>query len=87
MKFKKPMKGHSVARSDDDVPIDQTEYLRIVGSINFLAQYTRPDLLFSMSVAAQQCSKPTRKSFSLVQRILKYLAVTKEYGGYIQKGK
>jgi hypothetical protein len=87
MKFKKPMKGHSVDRPDDNVPMDQTEYLRIVGSVNFLAQYTRPDLLFSMSIAAQQCSKPTRKSLRLVQRILKYLAVTRGYGVTYSKGK
>jgi len=87
MKFKKPMKGHTVPHQDDDVRVDQTEYLRIVDSINFLAQYTRPDLLFSMSIAAQQCSKPTQRSMRIVKRILKYLAVTRDYGVTYSKGK
>lgn len=64
----------------DDEPIDQTFYLRIVGSLSFLAQYTRADLLYAMSLAAQRCSNPTRRDLRFVRRILLYVANTIDYG-------
>jgi hypothetical protein len=67
-------------KEDDDDLVDQTYYLRIVGSLNFLAQFTRPDLLYCMSMAAQQCAKPTKRSIREIRRILMYVANTINYG-------
>jgi hypothetical protein len=76
-----PMSSIGLSQQEyDDDPIDQTLYLRIVGSINFLAQYTRPDLLYAMSIAAQHCSNPTKRDLRIVSRILLYIAATPDYG-------
>ena len=45
--------------SGDEKRIDQVEYLEMVGSLNYLAQYSRTNILFSVSVLAQRSSKPT----------------------------
>eukprot|EP01036_Dinobryon_divergens_P034358 gene34358-44379_t len=41
------------------VKVDKTNYLRLVGLINYLASYSRPDLLYSLSRIAQACSDPS----------------------------
>jgi hypothetical protein len=63
-----------------NTPVDQTEYLRLVGGLNYLAQYTRPDLLYALSRVAQQCQRPTMRDMSAVKRIMKYIEGTKHYG-------
>jgi hypothetical protein len=60
--------------------VDQTDYLRLVGGLNYLAQYTRPDLLYALSRVAQQCQRPTVCDMRAVKRILKYIEGTKHYG-------
>ena len=67
--------------------IDAITYLRIVGGINYSAQYTRPDLLYPLSRAAQQCSHPTKHDMRLVKRILKYISSTADYGVVFEPGK
>jgi hypothetical protein len=67
-------------KDDDNDLLDQTYYLRIVGSFNFLAQFTRPDLLYCMSMAAQQCARPNKRSIREIRRILLYVANTIHYG-------
>ena len=53
-----------VDQSENDkqnhIGVYKINYLRLVGLINYLASYTRPDLLYSLSRAAQACSNPTR---------------------------
>ena len=66
--------------SYDDTVVDQHNYLKLVGLINYLATYSRPDLLYSLSRAAQKCSKPTVSDLSRVKRIFKYIIATRDYG-------
>ena len=40
--------------------VDNTNYLRLVGLINYMASYSRPDLLYSLSRIAQGCSDPSQ---------------------------
>jgi hypothetical protein len=70
----------------DEVYVDQNLYLQKVGSLNYLAQYTRPDILYAVSRAAQACSKPTQGDMKRVDRIFKYLTKTYEYGLKFKKG-
>jgi hypothetical protein len=61
----------------DETPVDQIDYLSRVGALNFLAQMSRPDLLYAMSRAAQQCSKPTQYDLECVNQIFHYVNCTK----------
>ena len=53
----------AVSQSDNDklqnIYVDKINYLKLVGLINYLASYTRPDLLYSLSRVAQHCSNPS----------------------------
>ena len=64
----------------DDVQVDKTNYLKLVGLINYLATYTRPDLLYSLSRVAQKCSNPSKSDLLRVKRIFKYILTTKDHG-------
>eukprot|EP01041_Mallomonas_annulata_P001722 gene1722-3335_t len=63
-----------------NIQVDKTNYLRLVGLINYLASYSRPDLLYSLSRIAQAYSSPTEADLKRVHRILRYISFTKEKG-------
>jgi hypothetical protein len=75
-----PMSTIQTDMDGDDIKVDQTEYLRAVGGLNYLAQFTRPDLLYSLSRVAQKCSRPTKGDMRRVKRIFKYIESTQDHG-------
>ena len=60
----------------DDKLFNKEKYLQIVGTINYPAVLTRPDLLYAISRAAQKCSKPTYGDYRRVIRIIRYIKGT-----------
>jgi hypothetical protein len=64
---------------DDDL-YDKNDYLKLIGSLNYLAVFTRPDILYALSTCAQKCTKPTFKDFRKVRRIFCYLLGTIDKG-------
>ena len=64
----------------DEERVDQNYYLSLVGGLNYLAQYTRPDLLYAVSAVAQKCSAPTIRDLNAVKRIFRYINFTKHLG-------
>ena len=86
-KVKTPMRVFPLVVPGDEVRVDQNEYLTLVGALNHLSQYTRPDILFAVSSAAQKCSKPTVGDLKAVVRIFQYLTCTLDLGiRYSAKG-
>jgi hypothetical protein len=65
---------------DDDVHVDKTLYLSYVGLLNYLACYTRPDILYALSRISQQCSKPTKGDMRRVMRVFRFVKGTKNRG-------
>ena len=82
-----PMSTSTKPRKDINESVDTTTYLRLVGSLNFIAQCTRPDILFAMSSAAQKCSAPTKDDYMQAIRILLYLQSTPHLGLCFAPGK
>ncbi len=74
------MRVNRIDMPGDEVRVDQNEYLTLVGALNHLSQYTRPDILFAVSSAAQKCSKPTVGDRKAVVRIFQYLSCTLDLG-------
>jgi hypothetical protein len=76
----------STEQEDDKTPYDIESYLRMVGALNYLAQCTRPDLLYCLSIVAQRCAKPTNRDKRMVQRIFHYLETTQDFGLCFEPG-
>jgi hypothetical protein len=79
-KAKTPMRVIETAMEGDLIRVDQIAYLQLVGALNHLSQYTRPDILFAVSSAAQKCSAPNQGNVRAVLRIFQYLANTPDIG-------
>jgi hypothetical protein len=75
-----PIPQSMVAKKDDDTPIDKDEYLQLIGSLLFLAQFSRPELLFAVSRAAQGCAHPTRYLWKKAMHIIYFLQYTPNIG-------
>jgi hypothetical protein len=82
-----PRIANELSQEGDDNPVDITEYLRAVGGLNYLAIYTRPDLLYSLSQVASKCAAPTRKDWRHVMRVFMYVHSTMEFGLRFRPGK
>jgi hypothetical protein len=74
--YRTPMSTVERTMPEDTAPIDQRGYLEIVGGLNYLAQYTRPDILYALSILAQKCANPTVGDKKKAIRILRYLEST-----------
>jgi hypothetical protein len=67
-------------RPDDKDPVEVELYLSYIGALNYLAQFTRPDIMFALSLCAQKCRHPTKRDLRKVIRIFCYIAGTKSHG-------
>jgi hypothetical protein len=76
----------------DSIPMDdmtpavrdklRLQYQSLVGSLNWLAHTTRPDLSTIVSLLAQHQSQPTQVHYHAATYLVKYLATTKNMGIY-----
>ena len=57
-----------------------TLYQSKVGSVNYLACNTRPDILFATTMASRKNQAPTAKDMVAIDRVLWYIAGTRELG-------
>ena len=65
---------------DETKRIDDGDYRRLIGSLNFLVTNVRPDISFSVSWLSRFLDKSTEKTWTLALRVLKYLKGTANYG-------
>ena len=72
-----PLQASYTPKVDDGVSIDSTWYRGVVGALNYAAQMTRPDLLYTMSVLAAHSNNPTRLQKRMLKRVMKYLVTTR----------
>jgi hypothetical protein len=52
--------------------VDKLEYMRLVGLLNYLAIYSRPDILYALSIVSKKAQNPTRADLLKVKRIFIY---------------
>ncbi|XP_062020886.1 secreted RxLR effector protein 161-like [Rosa rugosa] len=68
------MKDPFHPRQDDEIILGpEVPYLSAIGALLFLAQCTRPDIGFAVSVLARYSSAPTSRHWKGVKDILRYL--------------
>ena len=66
--------------ADDGVsrPADPKLYQKIVGSLQYAAGGTRPDIAYAVSTVAKYCHQPSELHMTAAKRILRYLKQTKD---------
>lgn len=60
--------------------ISQLEYSRVIGSLMYLMNCTRPDIAYSVSKLSRYTSNPGENHWKAIIRVLRYLRYTKDYG-------
>ncbi|PRQ53193.1 putative RNA-directed DNA polymerase [Rosa chinensis] len=67
---------------DDDEEVLEAEvpYLSAIGALLYLAQCTRPDISFAVNLLARYSSAPTRRHWTGVKDIFRYLSSTIDMG-------
>ena len=60
--------------------VSQVEYARVIGSLMYLTNCTRPDLAHSVNVLSRYTSNPGHTHWKGITRVLNYLRYTKSYG-------
>jgi hypothetical protein len=65
----------------DAMPLSKaghSEYMSIIGSVQYIAVVTRPDIAFAASTLARFMSCPTNQLMNCARRLLRYLNTTKD---------
>ena len=53
-------------------------YLSVISALMYLANYTRPDIAFSINLLARYSSAPTRRHWNRIKHVLRYLRGTSD---------
>ncbi|MCG3770784.1 MAG: hypothetical protein JW384_01962 [Nitrosomonadaceae bacterium] len=69
--------SHLAATTAEDVKIDTREYLEFVGTVNYLATCTRPDISATVRQLAEHNSDPSEKHWHAAKHLLRYLKGTR----------
>ena len=69
-----------VRAKEESESVDQQLYQSAVGSLLYLPNGTRPDITYAVSSVSRYCSKPTKQHWNAVQRIVRYLRDTLDFG-------
>ena len=68
-----------ISKDNDDTVESTFPYAQIIGSLQFAALTTRPDIAYAVNNAAQFKNHPTTANCNAVRRILKYLRGTSTF--------
>ena len=63
-----------------DVPADRQRYMEITGTLMYAAISTRPDIAHGVHYLASNMQSPTQRHMVAAERVLRYLAGTKDVG-------
>ena len=66
--------------SEDEQPIDVSKYQAAIGSLNYAAIATRPDISAAVGMLSQFMQSPSEDHWIGVKRVLRYLKGTMNYG-------
>ena len=53
--------------------MSQVEYAKIIGSMMFLMNYTRPNIAYAVSRLSRYTYNPTKERWDALHRLLRYL--------------
>lgn len=84
---KYPMYSKELLSKDEgEMAVDAIQYKSLVGGLRYLV-HTRPDIAYSVGVVNRYMERPTKLHLNIVQRILRYVKGTLQFGlTYSKKG-
>ena len=71
--------------NNDDEIFNQKDYARIIGSLRYATDCTRPDIAYAVGVFSRFTSKPNRDHWLAIERVVRYLIGTKSYDLFYKK--
>ena len=77
---KTPLDSGLVIDDEPDEHVNKTEYQRGVGSLQWLASRTQPDIAHTACLLAQYNSAPTKKCWNTLMHVLQYLQGSRDCG-------
>ena len=66
-------------RKNKESSVSQTEYAKIIGSVMFLMNYTRPDIAYAVSRLSRYTHNPNTEHWNALHRLLRYLRGTMDW--------
>ncbi|GAA5913710.1 hypothetical protein JCM5296_000009 [Sporobolomyces johnsonii] len=81
-----PLDDHAVVNASSPLFDDVGLYQSAVGSLQYAAQLSRPDIAAAVRAAAQKVAAPTEDDWIAVKRIFRYLSGTVDWGLVFKRG-
>ncbi|CAM8965807.1 unnamed protein product [Rhodiola kirilowii] len=78
--YKTPIDMNHHLSKNKGESISQVEYSKVIGSLMYLMNCTRPDIAYCVSRLARYTSNPGYEHWKAIVRVLKYLRFTRDYG-------
>ncbi|GKA62780.1 retrovirus-related pol polyprotein from transposon TNT 1-94 [Tanacetum coccineum] len=74
---KTPYDSSKCLKKNKGTGVSQPEYAKIIGSVMFLMNYTRPDIAYAVSRLSRYTHNPSNEHWDALYRLLQYLKVFK----------
>ena len=71
--------------NNDDETFNQKDYANIIGSSRYATDCTRPDIAYAIGVLSRFTSKLSKDHWLSIERVMRYLIGTKNYGLFYKK--
>ena len=78
--MKTPLDSGFIVDDEPDLTLNVKEYQRGTGSLQYLTSKTRPDITYSVNLLSRFNSRPTRKCWTGLIHLLKYIKGTTQLG-------
>ena len=69
-----------LVKKNEELLDPEVPYVSVICALMYLANYTRPNIAFSVNLLARYSSAPTRKHWNGIKHILRYLRGTTDMG-------
>ena len=76
---------HLFLVNNDDEIFNQNDYASIIGSLRYATDCTRPDIAYAVGVLSRFTSKLSKDHWFAIERVMRYLTGTKNYGLFYKK--
>lgn len=78
-------KNHYRPKEDENALRSEVPYLSVIDALLYLAQFTRPDITFSVNLPAKHSSVLTKRHWNGIKPIMKYLRGKTNLGLFCSK--